>query len=354
MIDLSFSYQLAVYAYLALCFLILATHKKSPKTLAGLTPISLVTVGVLLALTIFEAVLATGILDGNLIWSPRRYQQELAAINEEHERRSASNLYKFNDLNHDPVKQAGVFRIAIIGDSFVWGAALPNDQRWTTKFERKLEQAGFATEVLHWGRSGWSTLTELNFLKQHLAEWKIDLLIVGFVTNDPDVGAIPQQMLTWQDSSYLSPLRKLFPESLNFLSAFVNQFIYNHSSDYGYMNWDAKIWQEPNLKRYALVLDELAEFCSVQHVPLLFVLTPNDATDYFRLRYEQLTPYLNLANIKYLDLYPTVKARLDGLAPEDLKAHRADGHPGPKVTEVYADQTVNYVVKHYQLPRRRS
>jgi len=44
-------------------------------------------------------------------------------------------------------------------------------------------------------------------------------------------------------------------------------------------------------------------------------------------------------------LYPAVYARLDHLGFEELKANRANGHPAPPVTEVFADEVFRYLEK---------
>jgi hypothetical protein len=99
------------------------------------------------------------------LWIPYEQKMINSRINEKHQIRSGLNRYGFNDQEHSPGKALGVTRIAVLGDSFVWGVGVEDQVIWTNKLARLLNGNGVKTEILNWGKPGWSTLDEYRFLK---------------------------------------------------------------------------------------------------------------------------------------------------------------------------------------------
>jgi len=157
------------------------------------------------------------------LWTPHKYKMMNAKINEFHHTKSRLNRHGFNDQDHSFRKAPGITRIAVLGDSFIWGAGVEDQVIWTNKLARMLIQNGVASEILNWGRSGWSTLHEYRFLKSEGARYDFDLLLVGFVINDPVMddsqvnrficsGGVIDRLLVQPVSRYL------FPNAISFLS----------------------------------------------------------------------------------------------------------------------------------------
>ena len=46
--------------------------------------------------------------------------------------------YKFTDRPRNVEKDSGIFRIAVLGDSFIWGDGLPYDSAWSHKLEQRI------------------------------------------------------------------------------------------------------------------------------------------------------------------------------------------------------------------------
>ena len=90
-----------------------------------------------------------------------------------------------------PTKASGKARILVIGDSFVWGDGYVNaNDIWWRQLERELHRRGYwNVEVVAAGFNGLSTQDELVGLRSGgLARLgSPDLVVLGYVTNDPDV-----------------------------------------------------------------------------------------------------------------------------------------------------------------------
>lgn len=57
-----------------------------------------------------------------------------------------------------------------------------------------------------------------------------------------------------------------------------------------------------------------------------------------------MIPLLKNAKIDYLNLYPAVHEELHHIPNRKLWANPGDGHPGDKVTDVYARHTYRYLM----------
>ena len=87
--------------------------------------------------------------------------------------RSASTDYAL-----DP--QQGTLRIALFGDSFTWGAEVPDDGTWAYFLESGLNEAGLDAEVLNFGVSGYGMDQAFLRWKLNGAEFSPDIVIFGF------------------------------------------------------------------------------------------------------------------------------------------------------------------------------
>lgn len=305
-----------------------------------------------------EMVLRSGILDDKgVIWLPEKYKTINYNINAENQHFAEQHVYQFTDKARSVQKPEGMFRIAVLGDSFIWGDGLPYEQVWSHKLERKIAQISPQIEVMSWGWRGWSTLDEFRFLQKYGVTYDLDLLIIGFVLNDPDMKNYRKKNPIWQDSKawygrmLLSPLRRHFPNTFHFLTSHINSFLADYVLEgYGYKAWHDKLYSPENLQQYAELLQQLAAYCETQNIRLLFVLTPSTHEVYRKQRFDAITPILDQVQIEYLNLFPAVAEAFKDYHPRQLWANPANPHPGSMVTEVYANEVLTYLLQHKFLP----
>jgi hypothetical protein len=302
----------------------------------------------LLCLTVSEVLLGTGWFDGENdprpIWIPPRLHRIDQKIDLENAARAARHPFGFNDAIRIPKKTAKG-RIVVLGDSFIWGDGLPYDAIWSHRLERLVaERYGSDIEVISWGKKGWATVDGYAFLKEHADEFEIDLLIVGFVSNDPDVYMTALKTFRWQDADILAPARRVFPLTASYLGAHINNVLQAYLlKDYGYANWERGLYSPEGLREYARLLRAYSRFCRERGIDLLFVMTPNNLDPTYRDYFARITPLLDKASIPYLDLYPAVTAALSGVPARQLWANPADGHPGALMTEIFAERTCAFL-----------
>lgn len=77
-------------------------------------------------------------------------------------------------------KPPGVFRIALLGDSYVEGIQVAHEDRMTTRLQQKLRERGIQAEVLNFGLSGFGTANQLFQLERRVFTFEPDLVILAF------------------------------------------------------------------------------------------------------------------------------------------------------------------------------
>ncbi len=77
----------------------------------------------------------------------------------------------------------GTFRIAVLGDSFVYGQGVAADEAWPARIEREL---GPGVEVLNFGVPGFNLEEQATHYAEFVSEWAPDLVVSVVVDNDLD------------------------------------------------------------------------------------------------------------------------------------------------------------------------
>lgn len=258
-------------------------------------------------------------------------------------------------------------RILVVGDSFVWGDGLANlNHVWWRQLQWELERRGYWTvDVLALGARGASTQDQLGWLLRGnvLAAVKPDVLIFGYVTNDPiiwtrgrKVPLVPSLEATPTDRSvFLSQLEALFPNlgfQLGERYTARQQRLRSSSRGWSYADWEMKLLEGPNFMLYrdvARVTGELAAELKSQGKPMFFVATPNlPSAEYFSPRHRPVQELFTQLGIDFFDLLPDFTARYSNLPPTAFSASPANGHPGPLTTHFYAVQIADLLERHYR------
>jgi hypothetical protein len=92
------------------------------------------------------------------------------------------NTEGMNDVDHTIEKPQGVYRIAVIGDSYVEAIQLPLRHAYFKVLENELQSKGYTVEVLAFGVGGFGTLQEYYLLRDYAFKYKPDLVVLSFLT----------------------------------------------------------------------------------------------------------------------------------------------------------------------------
>jgi lysophospholipase L1-like esterase len=267
-----------------------------------------------------------------------------------------------------PPPNGAKYRILILGDSFVWGDGYANaNDIWWRQLDRELKHRGYReVEVVAAGLNGASTQEQLRWLRDLplLDQVKPDLVIVGYVTNDPDVlspvgepyvkqigreVAIP----TWARLD--RTLGRVVPTLVAQLKPrLTEKWASRVEGAYAYADWELKLLESPNIEAYGEVLRELGTVLRSRSLPVLFVTLPNyPSREYHEPRYRPVKPLFQEAGLAFYDLlgdfvqeYPMTAG---GVSRSVLHwgINPANSHPGPESTRFYARKVVDILERQH-------
>ena len=267
-----------------------------------------------------EGVLLSGLMDDiSIHWFPPKYQALDKSLYQFNNERSNRHPFNFNSSVKGFEKDSNTgARIAVLGDSFVWGNGLPFAEGWTRKFKHRVIDVAPSVEVLSWGRNGWSTKDELEFLENVATRrnmFDIDYLIVSFVINDPDLNDLGRREfrkeIDWQNN-LVQILRKIVPNTVDFFTGHIDAVLEVFTNDYGYSNWLEYLWSEKNLKGYQDILSRFKSTLESVGIPFVFVLVPARPDEgYYREKFDRLEAIMDQLEISYLNLLPNVLQAFD-------------------------------------------
>ena len=264
-----------------------------------------------------------------------------------------------HDYPRVPDKAPGVFRIAVIGDSFTFPTFMQFDDAFPKRLERMLNLQGGETkaEVLSFGKRGLSTEQELNVLKQALS-YKPDVVLLQITLNDTsniDFGTAVKQ----QPGRYVYGNLVITPETHPILSVwkslgFVAQRLHASRTLPSMIQYYHDIFDRTNWNHFSEALQNFKEITGKENVKfgaVLFPLfyTPIDDRYPFLDLHERIDGQLTQLAIPFLDL----KERFRGLNPDRLQVKPGeDTHPNEIAHRIAAEAIYEWMEKGAFIPEQ--
>ena len=260
-----------------------------------------------------------------------------------------------------PTKASGKARILVIGDSFVWGDGYVNaNDIWWRQLERELHRRGYwNVEVVAAGFNGLSTQDELVGLRSGgLARLgSPDLVVLGYVTNDPDVRDAKGRPLV-KDIARDVPQWRVLDRSIGRVApTLANQLRQRLTAKwqasitdaYPYNEWELKLLEPPNIDAFRDVVAELGAFLRGTGKPSFVVTLPNfPSPDHFGPRHAPIGAIFRSAGLPFHDLLDAfVREYPPGGEVLQWGINPANGHPGTVSTRFYARQTADILERDY-------
>jgi lysophospholipase L1-like esterase len=271
-------------------------------------------------------------------------------------------------------EHAGKKRILVVGDSFVWGDGSVNiNTLWWRQLQSELVRRGYnQVEVIAAGLNGSSTHDEAKWLSTLLPKYKPDLVVIGYVTNDPEEknadGHAYVSMLSKEikdDDPILARLNSILPNLTGQLRQIRKLAKQSHLSEktgsLEYTDWELALLKGESFQSYKNTVNNLAKDLKAANVPAFVITLPagfqnktreNTASgnDFFERvrkynaeRYAAVKPVFKDAGLLFVDTNdafaktaagdPLLKANNSALR---LGINPGNGHPGPFSTHFYA------------------
>lgn len=254
-------------------------------------------------------------------------------------------------------------RILVIGDSFIWGDGLTNiNMTWWRQLQWELDRRGYRNvDVVAAGTNGASTQDQYGWLTSGklLEQTKPDVIVFGYVTNDPQMKDVDGRDMVKQRSLGAgvdltsSAVGRFFPNLAFEISNRINnkrEYLAGEESGYPYGLWELKILEGENFKAYKRLLAQLAKTLDEASIPAFFITTPNSPNaDSFEPRYAPIRPAFKEAGIRLVDLLPPLLECCSRIEAWELlwSANPANGHPGSRMAQFYAGHVANILEKEY-------
>lgn len=127
-----------------------------------------------------------GTPDAELGWGNRPYAEGIFRKENPAGVHIRINSYGTNDAEHTVAKEEGVFRVAVLGNSYTEAFHVPNEQAYWHVLEQEMNRClppgKKRVEVLNFGVSGYGTAQNLILLEKRVWAFQPDLVILGFLT----------------------------------------------------------------------------------------------------------------------------------------------------------------------------
>lgn len=309
-----------------------------------------------LLLSLFSIIFFFSVLEitARLFWHDETQKEHIGVILNEGNRKLIHEgiLYKTNSLGLrnkeiQREKPERVKRILALGDSFVWGDGLPDEDLITVKIENTLNDYDTqSVEVINAGISGFNTNDEFEQLKRLAPIYSPDLVIVFFFTNDILQGN--------QEGGKYKNWKQNIKERLRSNSKFIGYLYYLYKSKYAsvigvpqfmlspeYYNLDDSKAGWVDFKRGVL---QMHDYVKKNNIRFLFVMIPTLTTldknyPYMELR-NKVSAFIKSNDIHLIDLFDMFSQ----YHPLELWVSMENSHWNGKATTVADNEIVKYIV----------
>lgn len=226
-------------------------------------------------------------------------------------------------------RNAGVMRIAMVGDSLTEGWGVPVESTFSKRIERLYEQAGAKAEVVNLGVGNWNTVQEVQYFLTKGYKYSPDIVVLNYFVNDaeptPERRRPPSMLLQYCYSCVflkgrLDTVMRQFTPQQDWAAFYLG--LYEGGKSKGWL--DAK----DAIKR-------LADYCKQHKIKLLIAHLP-ELHDVQNYRFGSVTELVRQAaqenNTPFVDLLPNLQFQ----ASSDLWVTPPDPHPNAFANELIA------------------
>jgi len=235
-------------------------------------------------------------------------------------------------------KPAGVRRIAFVGDSFSYGWGIEREE---DRFPNLLgamfdRQSPGKVEVMNVAKPGWDTGAQLQPIKDMIAIYGLDEVVLCYVTNDIE------KLLPRTDD--FDPIRPPTPKLLNPTTSCLVDYYYHRlwvprvDTVSGYHDWLAEGFADPAIwRQHQQQLHDIIQHCQDRGVAFRVVLLPFIRTSGEKFEpqrvYAMVKRFFEANQVPVVDLLPTIT----GLDPSDLMVNGHDAHPNEHANKLFAE-----------------
>lgn len=265
------------------------------------------------------------------------------------------NATSLQDFAYPEEKGKGVFRIAVVGDSFAFAPYMQFDDTFAKRLERILNlQTKRKVEVINYGVPRYSTSHEVVVTKKALQQ-QADLVLLQICLNDPEIKPYTPTALTGAVVDRFGGID--YQEGLLAkwkTGAFVAKRLYNMNSKQKYVDYFHGLWKGKNTrKNFTKAFAEIKSLTTDAGVPLVGVVfplvgLPIDESYPFEAIHLQIQELCRKKGVPCLDLLEAYR----GMPIERLQVIvRKDFHPNEIGHRIAAEEIYSFLEESDLIPK---
>ncbi len=246
-----------------------------------------------------------------------------------------TNSYGMRDAEPLPIDDDAVTRIVVLGDSFTFGFRVEGESSYPSVLEKRLSAASIDRrfEVLNLGVCGYNTQDEAAVLEHKGLAWMPDLIVVGYVLNDPETEPIQPLSHHFQDPTFLQKfnLGRMVAKTRRSLAV----QLWGGGDYYRYLHLQNRHYW----KSVVSGMDGIRRLADGQDIPVLVVIFPERPSireewqdyPYTEIHHQvaEMSRQQGFAVIDLLDRFSEFPART-------MRVRRNDPHPSVQAHQVAA------------------
>ena len=255
------------------------------------------------------------------------------------------NSVGFRDREFSMEKANGVYRIAVVGDSFAFGQGIEENDRFGNRLQRYLDKDGSRFEVLNFSRAGFQPEDEIEAMKRFVFASKPDFILLQWYINDVEGRMASSRRTTpipLVPSSAGGPLLSQHSALYFLLNRQFAVFQEHFGITKGYIEYIQERFGDPQSAdslEAMRIMKELIDECKRRDIAMGIVLFPhshnNPQADYpFNYLHDRMRDLCHEKNIACLDLREAFEPFR---GTQTLWVNRFDGHPNALANRIAAD-----------------
>ena len=247
-----------------------------------------------------------------------------------------TNSAGLRDKEYRIAKPGDVFRVAVIGDSFVVADGVKIEDTFHSLLEERLTREGgdIAYQFINFGVSAYNLRQYLEVMKQKAIEYDPDLILVGFCPRNDQY--IPEEQ------KYRDVPREYAFFHFFSIQAFID--IYKRGSYYDddiyYMEKELarnEPFSDKQRRYMTQIFSEMSDFSEQNNIPIVVIYLDVFYNEKFANRLEEIV----LKNDLY---FVNASTPFKGQGYDEYIIYPIDSHPNEKAHRIFADVLYDYLL----------
>ena len=247
-----------------------------------------------------------------------------------------TNSQGLRDKEYALDKPTGVFRVAVLGDSFTLPSGVAIEDAFHSLLEDRLNLGKESTryEFINFAVGAYTLQQYLSAIRHRAMEYDPDLILIGFCAGNDHKVFLPDRF-----PDRYRPKGRTYP----FYGSFVVNAVALKLQESQVEEERGRL-TDRQARYLERVFGELAAFSEAEEIPVVLVYLSNQEENY------QTIEELALAN--GIEHFLDVSSAFRGTKLSDYRILPIDNHPNAKAHRIFADRTYEYLVKENLLRKK--